>query len=55
MATEKEVKWRVGAYVSKETYQKIQAMQYLKKEETGRKYSQGQVLDDVFKDIKVGK
>lgn len=56
MAEEKPkepVKWRVGAYVSEETYNKIQSLQYEAKRETGKKLSQGQVLDEIFLNIKI--
>lgn len=55
MAEEKEMKWRVGAYVTEETYQKITAIQHEKKRKTGKKASQGQVLDEIFKNIEVPK
>ncbi|MDG6137601.1 hypothetical protein NF702_10320 [Lactococcus petauri] len=52
---ENETKWRIGAYVEESTYQKITALQHEKKRKTGKKASQGQVLDEVFKNIKIEK
>jgi hypothetical protein len=46
---EKEVKWRVSAYVSEETYNKLVAYQHDIKRQTGKKISQGKALDDLFK------
>lgn len=52
---ENETKWRIGAYVEESTYEKITALQHEKKRKTGKKASQGQVLDEVFKNIKIEK
>lgn len=49
MAEEKEVKYRVGAYVTRETWEKIVEIQTEQKAKTGKKPSQGQVIDEVFK------
>lgn len=51
MTSEKEQKYRVSAYVNGETYEKLIAMQTKKKIETNKKVSQGQVLDEIFKNI----
>lgn len=50
-----EEKWRVGAYVSEETYKKINALQLQAKKETGSKKSQGQILDEIFEKIELNK
>lgn len=52
MSEKKEdTKWRVGAYVTEETYQKLIDYQLKRKKETGRKLSQGQVLDEIFSSL----
>lgn len=48
---EKEVKYRIGAYVNRETYEKIMRLQTEGKIETGIKPSQGDVLNKVFKNV----
>lgn len=53
MAEEKEQKYRVNAYVDVSTYEKLLAIQAKKKIQTNKKVSQGQVLDEIFKDVKV--
>lgn len=48
----KEVKYRVGAYVSRETWEKIIKIQTDEKIKTGKKPSQGQILDKIIKEMK---
>lgn len=46
---EKEIKYRIGAYVTRETWEKIIKIQTEQKTKTGKKPSQGQVIDEIFK------
>lgn len=50
--TEKETKYRVGAYVNKDTWEKLIKIQMELKEKTGKKPSQGQILDKVMSEYK---
>lgn len=47
----KDIKYRVGAYVSRETWEKIIKIQTDEKIKTGKKPSQGQVLDKIIKNM----
>lgn len=51
MAEEKEQRYRVSAYVSGATYEKLMAMQAKERMKQNKKVSQGQILDEVFKKI----
>ena len=53
MAKEKEEKYRVNAYVNLETYQKLMDLQMKEKIVKNKKVSQGQILEKIFKDVKV--
>lgn len=48
---EKEVKWRVSAYVSEKTYNRLVAYQHDVKRQTGKKISQGKALDELFEKL----
>lgn len=49
--TEK-VKYRVGAYVKQETWEKITKIQNEERSRTGRKPSQGEILDRILEQYK---
>lgn len=49
----KEQKYRVSAYVTGSTYEKLMALQAKERLKKNKKVSQGQILDDVFSKIKI--
>lgn len=42
------IKWRVSAYVSEKTYNRLVAYQHDVRKTTGKKISQGKALDELF-------
>jgi len=49
---QKEQKYRVGAYVNRDTWEKMVEIQMIEKNKTGRKPSQGQILDLIISQYK---
>lgn len=50
-----EQKYRVSAYVTGSTYEKLMALQAKERLKQNKKVSQGQILDDVFSKIEIDK
>lgn len=48
-------KYRVSAYVTGVTYEKLMALQANERLKQNKKVSQGQILDDVFSKIEIDK